>query len=48
MEPEDVAFIEWLEETLIPDLAQSGQENLVKDFETMITMARKYAGVAQA
>jgi hypothetical protein len=48
MEPEDILFIEWLEQVLLPDLRASGQVELVKDFQRMIVMARKYAGVAQA
>jgi hypothetical protein len=35
-EQSDEDFIEWLRETLIPDLHESGQENLVADFERLI------------
>jgi hypothetical protein len=32
----DEDFLVWLRETLIPDLHESGQENLVEDFERLI------------
>jgi hypothetical protein len=32
----DEDFLAWLIETLIPDLHESGQENLVEDFERLI------------
>jgi hypothetical protein len=32
----DEDFLVWLRETLIPDLHENGQENLVEDFERLI------------
>jgi hypothetical protein len=41
---DDKAFIEWLRDTLIPDLHESGQENLVDDFERLIGICEKLDG----
>jgi hypothetical protein len=38
VEQTDEEFLEWLRDTLIPDLHESGQENLVADFERLIRM----------
>jgi arsenate reductase-like glutaredoxin family protein len=48
MEPEDAEFIDYLKNTLVPDLIENGMTETAKDFETMIRMAEKYAGVASA
>ena len=32
----DAEFIEWLQSTLMPDLHESGQVNLVEDFQRLI------------
>lgn len=37
---EDEDFITWLEDTLMPDLHESGQENLVEDFDRCIRIIR--------
>jgi hypothetical protein len=38
VEQTDEEFLEWLRDTLIPDLHESGQECLVADFERLIKM----------
>lgn len=37
------SFITWLQDTLIPDLKESGTVETAKDFETLISYFRKFA-----
>lgn len=41
---EDKDFVVWLEQTLIPDLQDSGTEETAKDFERCVEIIRRLGG----
>jgi hypothetical protein len=41
----DEEYLEWVEETLIPDFRESGHDSTADDLQKLVDMARKYMGV---